>query len=210
MNPFDKHKFAEQPVYHKKPAKIKARDQLVEAYRQITGEYSIPENKSYWTLCNKQPDTDGAEINQMVKKGLLVKKQFFGVDNDLKNEGVIDFNKNCHPEANWLLGDWLNVIEENYDIFNPACIYFDYTKTVVKPSTHFYLAKTMNLCPPKTFVAANLMLSDGHSSKRFEPKILVESILKYLRNKKEWTFLNNFYQYKSSRTEMGMIVFVKQ
>jgi len=209
QNPFDKHHFAEQPEYYKNSAKIKARQELINAYRKITGIHSIPMEKSYWTFCNKQPDTEGSEIVQLVQAGFITKNQFFGIDNDLKGEGVIEFNKKNHPEANWLCGDWLETIEDNFEIFNPALVYFDYTKTVLKTSCHKYLAKTMNLCPPKTVVAANLMLSDGHSSKRFDPKILVESVVKHLRNPTDWTVSEQLYCYKASRTDMGTFLFIR-
>lgn len=209
QNPFDKHQFAEQPTYHANPMKIRARCQIVEAYRKITGLDSIPENKGYWTLCNKQPNVDGAEIVQLVKSGFLKQNQFFGIDNDLKGEGIIEFNKQTHPKANWFQGDWLDVIENYFELFDPALVHFDYTKTVVKTSCHIYLAKTLNLCPSKTVVAANLMLSDGHSSRRFDPKILVESVLNYIRDPQEWIVSDRYFSYKSSRTEMGTFIFTR-
>jgi hypothetical protein len=208
-NPFDKHNFAKQPDYHSNSAKIKARQQLIHAYAKITGVNVLPKEKSYWTFCNKQPNTEGAEIVQLTQSGFITKSQFFGIDNDIKKEGVIEFNKKQHPEANWLCGDWLEVIEENFESFNPALVYFDYTKTVVKTGCHMYLAKTMNLCPPQTVVAANLMLSDGHSSKRFDSKILVESVGKYLRDPQEWVVSEQFYSYKASQTDMGTFFFHK-
>ena len=209
-NPFDKHQFANQPTYYSNSAKIKARENLMNAYRKITGLHKLPKEKGYWTFCNKQPNIEGAEIVQLVQNEFLHKSQFFGIDNDIKEEGIIEFNKKSHPEANWFCGDWLAVIEENYDIFNPALVYFDYTKTVVKTSCHIYLAKTMNICPSQTVVAANLMLSDGHSSRRFAPKILIESLFKYLRRPQDWTPLEKFYSYKASRTEMGTFFFTRK
>jgi len=208
-DPFDKHQFADQPDYCSNPVKMQARNQIVEAYRKSTGLNFVPKNKNYWTFCNKQPNIEGSEVVQLVKTGFITKNQFFGVDNDLKGEGIIEFNRSCHPEANWFQGDWLEVIEDNFELFNPALVFFDYTKTVVKTSCHIYLARTMNMCPSKTVVAANLMLSDGHSSKRFDPKILVESVINYLRDPQEWIVSDHYFSYKSSRTEMGTFIFTR-
>lgn len=209
LNPFDKHLFSCQPVYDSKPTKIKAREQIVDIYRKLTGFQSIPENQGYWTLCNKQRNVDGAEIVQLVKCGLIEKKQFFGIDYDIKNEGIIEFNQKEHPEANWFKGEWLEVIEENYEIFNPALVYFDYTRTVVTAGCHMYLARTLNLCPAGTIVAANLMLSDGHSNRRFDPNMLVDNLGMHLRSSIDWKMLDRYYSYKSSRTEMATFIFVR-
>lgn len=210
QDPFDKHRFAEQPTYHSNPSKIKARWQLVEAYRKITGLSSVPKNKGYWTLCNKQPDAEGAEIVQLVSAGFIDKVQFFGIDNDIRNEGVIDSNRKAHPEANWFLGDWLEMIEDNFEVFNPALVYFDYTKSVTRASSHIYVARTLNYCPSGTVVGANLMLSDGHSSRRFSPSTLIESVGRYVRDPQDWLVSDQFYSYKSSRTEMGTFVFTRK
>lgn len=209
LNPFDKHKFATQPTYHEKPTKIKARDQIVSTYRNIKGLNSIPENRGYWTFCNKQPDTDGAEIVQLVKAGLIQKRQFYGIDYDLKNEGIIEFNQKQHPEANWFKGDWLEVIQENYERFNPAIVYFDYTRTVVTLECHLCLSKTMDMCPVGTMIAANLMLSDGHSRRRFNPNLLIENLGEHLTHPNEWNVLDKFYSYKASQTEMATFIFAR-
>jgi hypothetical protein len=209
IDPFDKHKFATQPEYHTKERKIYARSQVIEAYRKITGQQSIPENKGYWTLCNKQPNEPGVEIVQLQEAGLIQKNQFFGVDNDIKNEGIIESNRVAHPDANWFKGDWLEVIADNFETFNPALVHLDYTKTVLKESCHVYVATTMNLCPEGTVVAVNLMLSDGHSSKLFDPKILIEGVRKHIRNPETWVASTQYFQYKSSRTEMGTFIFTR-
>lgn len=207
VNSFDKSKHATQPVYCQNDKKFKAREQIVSAYRQLTGTHSIPDNKNYWTLCNKQPDTEGSEINQLVDCGLIKKNQFYGVDYDLQNEGIIEFNKQEHPEANWYKGDWLKTIDENYELFNPAIVYFDCTRTVSTASS--YVAKTLDLCPERTMVVINLMLTTGHSSKQYDPGEWVKNLKKRLRLPNEWTLLDKYYQYKSSKTEMATYIFIR-
>lgn len=209
IDPFDKRYFAEQPTYYKKEQKIHARSQIIAAYRTITGLQSIPDGKGYWTLCNLQPNLPGSEIVQLTESGLIQKNQFFGIDNDIKNEGIIEYNREQHPDANWFKGDWLDVIADNYDQFQPAIVHFDYTRTILKESCHVYVARTMDLCIPKTVVAVNLMLTDGHSSQRFDPKVLVEGVRKHLRNPQDWIASDQYFTYKSSRTEMGTFIFTR-
>lgn len=208
LNPFDRHRFAPQPVYYTKIPKIEARKQVVGVYRKITGNQSIPDDRNYWTLCNWQPDVEGAEIVQLKKMGLLVDEQFFGIDNDIKEEGIIEHNKKCHPRANWFKGDWLEVIDEHYEKFKPSLVFFDYTRSVVVVSSHIIVARTMNMCPPGTMVAANLMLSDGHSKRKFDPNTLIENLGSHLRYS-DWQVLDRYYSYRSSQTDMATFIFYK-
>lgn len=209
LQPFDKHKFAKQPAYYTKPAKIRAREQVVAVYREIAGRMMLPRGRGYWTLCNKQPDTEGSEIVQLVKCGLIQKSQFFGIDFDARGEGIIEFNRQQHPEAHWFRGDWLEVVEANYEQFNPALIYFDYTRAVTTLAARLYLARVMNMCPSKTIVAANFMLSDGHSRRRFDPNSLVEGLVMHLRDPNNWKVFDKYYSYKSSHTDMATYIFAR-
>ncbi len=199
----DRHKHAPQPEYHKKKEKIQAREETIRFYRAVTNNYSIPKDRGYWTLCNKQPNEEGSEIVQMVKSGLLTKKQFFGIDYDIDDEKIIEFNQKEHPEANWFKGDFMSVIEQNYDIFNPALIYFDYTATVNNKAAHKMLINLMNMCTPKrnpnTVIVANLMVSDGHSKRKFIPDDLIKSLKNIVQ---EWNYRIPSFSYKASQTDM--------
>jgi alpha-L-fucosidase len=206
--PFDKYRQSQhQPVYHEKPKKIEARKQLVQAYRDITGNQSIPLDRNYWTLCNRQPNSEGAEIVQLVNMGFLKKDQFCGVDYDVYEEGVIEKNRQDHPEAHWFKGDWLEMISENYDQFKPSLVYFDYTRAVITPASHLYVARTMNFCPDETVVAANVMISDGRSNRKFDPQSFLGYLMPYLRKPSSWGVYDHFYTYKASKTEMATYFF---
>lgn len=203
----DKHRHSEQPLYYTKEEKIKAREQIVLAYRDLTGNYKIPEDKNYWTLCNEQPDIEGSEINQLAKIGLIKKSQFYGVDYDIQNSGIIERNRKTHPEAHWFKGEWLRVLDDNYDRFNPALIYFDYTFTVVSPKTYRNLAGTMNICPPDTVIAANIMISDGHSNRKYSVDDFVNRIWRNVVYASKWKLLDKYYPYKASHTKMATFIF---
>lgn len=197
---------ATQPIYHESPIKINSRKQLINAYRKITGLHSIPDDKQYWTLAADQPDDPGSEIVQLTNAGLIRCHQFFGIDN---NKNIIENNQKVHPHANWYHGNWIDVLENNYDSFDPGFINFDCTWTAGNKTCQVDIARTMNLCPTNTVLAANIMLSDGHSKRRFEPKTIVEAIQLHLRQSDGWVCSNQYFPYCSSRTVMGTFVFWK-
>lgn len=197
-----------QPNYSDNPGKRNAREQIIEAYRKLTGLHSIPEDRNYWTLCNWQPDTPGAEINQFTDCGLIKKSQYYGIDNDIKKEGIIDQNQETHPEATFFEGDWLQIIQQNYEIFKPGLVHYDSIHTVARTRFRKTLATTMNLCYlPNTVVAATAMLTDGHSSRVFDPGSLFKGIIDLLYDPQAWNAYAICCGYKSSRTKAGIYFF---
>lgn len=193
-----------QPKYYTLVPKRQARVEIVHVWKHFTGLDAIPEDKNYWTLCNYQPDIDGAEIVELVRMGLLVPSQFNGVDRDA---AIIEHNQNAHPQASWFHGDLLEVVDEHYDRFKPALVHYDSTRTVTTESARTYLAALMNFCPPGTVIAANLMLSTGHDSRRFDPTPFVEGLTRHQWVPNEWSFLEEYYTYKGSYTQMGTLFF---
>lgn len=155
--------------------KIKARSENIAVFRKLTGQQSVPKHRQFWTLCNRQPQNDRAEIMQLVNSGFLTKEQFHGVDRD---EEIIKNNAIWHPTANWHYGDWMEVVQSfvRLDQFNPAMVYLDTTSF----ADHFIASNmvlgTMMLCPPNTLLLANLMLNDPRSSNRFDPTKLIHNI----------------------------------
>lgn len=165
-----------QPHYWELESKIKARACNIAAYRELTGNQALPQNKGYWTLCNEQPpDSEGTEIIQLVSSGLIATNQFFGVDND---KSIISKNEVWHPEAKWFFGDWLEVIKKNISLFDPGLIYLDATNMLGKGRTaHKLVKETMYLCPFDTVLAVNFMLNDPRSSIKFNEDILLKEIV---------------------------------
>jgi len=163
-----------QPNYSACPYKIKARERNIKEYRRITKQDTIPEGRGYWTLCNKQPpagDDEKSEIIQLIDAGLLTKKQFHGVDRD---EEIINQNRIWHPDANWYTGEWLDVIESKE--FNPAMIYLDMTSFADHWVATELVTRTMMICPSNTLLAANVMLNDPRSRRKFHSQQLLENI----------------------------------
>ena len=196
-----------QPVYHSKPAKIESRLVVVDAYRSLTGNHSIPRNKSYWCLCNYQPNVVGAEIVDLVRCGLLSKSQFYGVDNDAE---VIEYNKEQHEDANWLYGDWLTVCRNNYQAFSSASlIFYDGIRSVVNKQEAKYIARSMDIAPSGVVFVVNLMLANPYSGESYDPNQFHKLIQSSLINPNEWAYLPEYYSYTSSHAEMATYFFQK-
>jgi hypothetical protein len=143
------------PKYSYLPIKVKAREEVANFYKKITGENTV--QNEYWTLCNEQPDFEFSEINQMLDLGIIKNKsQFHGVD--LSKE-IIDMNKSLHPEAHWYHGDWLDVIRDHD--FNPSFIYLDGTNL---PKNMLSLtATTLRLSPKNCVLFVNFPLNNPHN-----------------------------------------------
>lgn len=154
-----------QPDYSNLLSKIAAREENVAIYRRLTGNYSIPSDRGYWTLCDEQPNEPGSEVVQLCSLGLISKSQFFGVDWD---KDKIAKNKVVHPEANWYYGEWREVIREQ-DNFNPALVYLDTTSFADHLPSAKLIASTMYLCSANTVVLFNVMLNDPRSKAKFDP-----------------------------------------
>jgi hypothetical protein len=151
--------------------KFEARRLNIARYREITGNQSVPDGRGYWTLCDCQSLSPSAEIAQMEKAGLLRKSQFHGVDRDPRK---IARNAEFHPDANWHLGEWLDVIREAG--FNPGLVYLDTTQFADHRRATEIVRKTMMLCPKQTVLFANVMLNDPRSSREFDPCGLLKNL----------------------------------
>ena len=193
-----------QPDYFKCETKINARMENVNIYRKLTGNYSIPKDRTYWTLCNKQPDIEGSEIVQMIASGLIEKRQFHGVDN---NEDIIKQNRIWHPDANWYFGDWIEVIEK--EDFNPSLIYLDTTSFADYKIASNMTVRTMLICQPQTVLLVNAMLNDPRSSRKFDPAGLIRNLERQVPTLelRMWNKEINNYSY-STTGKTGLVTYV--
>ncbi len=204
-----------QPIYDRSLSKFKARAENVKVYCNLTGLKSIPQNRGYWTLCNRQPprsessDSEtGSEIVQLTEMGFLVKPQFFGVDRD---DQIIAINRKWHPDAKWFTGDWLDVIK--VQDFNPAMIYLDTTSFADHNTATKMVVQTMMLCPRQTVIFANVMLNDPRSSKRFRRDTLLRNLELQVPSLELnlWQREVKNYLYSSTRyTDMFTYIFYKE
>ena len=203
-----------QPEYSKLEWKIKAREENVKLYRELTGNHSIPRHKGYWTLCHVQSLEGNSEINQICNSGLIVKEQFFGVDqdDDLNHPNLIDQNKIWHPEANWYKGEWTDVIQ-HHDNFNPALIYLDTTNLARYRQAAMLVAPTMHLCEINTLLLANVMLNNPRSKEQYNPSEFLRNLERHVSpfELEKWkSTIKNFIYSSSGLTTMITYVLYKE
>lgn len=195
--------------YSQSRFKVKAREENIRIFRRVTGLSSIPQDKTYWTLCNIQPQEKGSEIVQLVGSGLIQKPQFVGVDNSRE---FIEQNKLWHPEAQWMCGDWLDVISSHPN-FNPAMVYLDTTSFADHSNAVRLTVGTMIRCKAGTVLLANVMLNDPRSCRKFSADKLIELIVRQVPagELSKWESKIENYEYRMTRyTTMGTFVFFKK
>jgi len=134
------------------------------------------------------------ELRQLWSCGFITPSQFHGVND---SEQIIQENRLYHPEAQFRLGNWVDVIW-NEPRFNPGFIYLD-TQYIVghKPMARIAEA-TLTLCPRDTFVVINGELNNPYScaTKRSEDSLL-EVFSRCFAIVKGWEQVTTF-QYRSS------------
>jgi hypothetical protein len=202
-----------QPNYIASPNKKDVRKLNVELCRRFTGLQTIPQDRSYWTLCNLQPDHPNSEINQMLSLGLISDvSQFHGVDYRLD---VIQANKRSHPKANWYHGEWAEVIEAAHSAgeFNPAFIYFDSTHIVEGRPVRANLAEIIPRCPEGTVLFLNVMMNNPRCRERYDADNLVDSLHRRVIGLRRWNVCGDefrlpHYDYTTTgKTKMKTFLF---
>lgn len=194
--------------FDKLKGKIKARKAFVKFYRDFTKAHSLPPEKQYWTLCNKQSKEPGSEINQLVDSGLITPNQYYGIDLNEKN---IKISKENHPTAHFYQGEWTDVITRKMHLFNPAIVYLDTTYVGTSKNAYRITQHTMRLCPPGALLFINVMLNNPHSGKDISvedfPKNLGKSLSPAIAGL--WDAGNGiYYEYTATGlTTMGTYIF---
>jgi hypothetical protein len=215
------------PEFSKSDTKYKARELHISfLYPLLTGNLTIPVSKSYWYLCNKQPDQEGSEIHQLTEtpricgnaEYLFAKAgQCYGVD---RSPVIIKRNKRIHPNSNWIVGEWNQAI--HHDEFDPALVYLDTTSFADRMPAVTSLKETLIKCDKHTLVICNVMMNNaraGAGDKQFDENALIDHLME---NEHPETFANwnvspedrnvnifHSYEYRTSRTLMRSYVFFK-
>lgn len=145
------------PEFDKNKIKIKARKDMIDFYRKHSGRKALCDDRQFWALCSIQTQLPSSEINQLFKMGLIKKSQYVGVDLD---ENKINLNKKTHPEATWIIGDWVEVLKDNPKLFNPGIVFLDSTSMASTESLLRATRITLCRCPVNTYLFVNVMLNN--------------------------------------------------
>jgi hypothetical protein len=178
------------------PQKLAARRENARLYRALTGLYTLPKSRQYWTLCARQTAHPESEINQLVALGLLTKDQFYGVDRD---PAFTDLNRLDHPEAHFPdAGEWSDIILD-CDDFNPGLVYLDTMHEAGRLSLAL-AASTMPLCPAGTVLLCNVAQSSRFRAV-MESEFITE-LRKRVPDFDSWTVHGESFAYCGSATLM--------
>ena len=117
--------------YQACPKKLNARQAtIIDAYRKLFNQQALPSSKQYWTLSATCVDEKGlplvgAELDQLLKSGLIQPNQFVGID---INPNVIATNSKF-TQATWYNDDILAAMNKHFCNglnFNPGIVNCDF------------------------------------------------------------------------------------
>lgn len=188
----------------KREPKLLARLRNARYYRVLTGRDSLPSNKEYWTLCNRQSLEETSEINQNIRLGLHTAEQFRGVDRD--DNKVMEMNRQDHPNAVFYTGEWDEIIMT--EEFNPGMIYLD-TENMSGRIALDLAAITMKACTEDVVLLVNVAQELGYKSTISTSEFInelserVPDFLMWLPKSRKV----HSYDYVSNRTLMRTYIF---
>ena len=204
------------------PKKLLARQTtIIDVYRKYLHQ-SLPSQKQYWTLCATNVMNgelqEQSELGQIFSSGLISLNQYYGVD---YNEAVIEKNRQCNLNVNWICGDFLDSIKSEYKKgnFNPGIINADFI-WMPKKSLH-YIVDIMDFLNhikvSEVLLVCNMVLRNPYSGKSIDTqdffdmiKSLKEFKIKYKQG--NYRFLEDVTIYSGTgrdRTYMGTINLIK-
>lgn len=222
------------PEFYICPKKYHAREQsIIGIYREYFS-YNIPKNNQYWTMCGPHAKNgvfqSGSELGQLTKSGIISEDQFYGVD--IQKE-IIDQNNAAKPKANWIHGDFQEVISnyiENKN-FSPAIVNADFIS--MKEYGVQETSEIMELLEENdsrnVMLISNIMFNNPHQhgvfDKEDEKEIskAIDSVVSEFENRKffrsvwstgNWDTHPECFVYngtgKKSRTVMGTFIFFRK
>jgi hypothetical protein len=176
--------------------KLEARRKYISFYRKFSGNFSLPLDRQYWTLCAEQRREAGAEINQLVAEGLILPFQFHGVDRD-EDQRIIAENCLNHPEANFYRGDFLSVIRAKSTEgdtlfpslgFKPGIIYLDTQNWGNRQPALTLLIDTMRFCSflKDVLICVNVMANSPRGKENLDTSILLRNLENDLPELDKW------------------------
>jgi hypothetical protein len=205
--------------------KIIARQEtIINQYKKIYGNESIPIEKQYWTMCGNLSDNNNninphSEYAQIIQEGLIKPEQFCGVEID---ETIYNRNKLILPDVKIYNDDFFKVLNKQalQNKFNPAVVNADLINMPEKGAEYISaIIALLSLIPGNIMLVANIVLDSpykGHLNKRQDVNIFLKYLFqqhKFNSFKHHWNFDNVCYKYagnrEHSRTYMGSYIFYK-
>jgi hypothetical protein len=203
--------------------KVSARHEtIINQYRKLIGNHSLPKSQQYWTLAANQTDDHGnllhgGELDQIITTGLITPKQYIGVDID---EQTIAKNKSITNGAQFIHGNFYSelVKAHNNHTLNAGIINFDTLNMAMRGSVDFSnimyllsLKKSTNIMLVGNFILRHRCIQDSM------PVDIIQELEKQPKfqfsiKKRNWKSSYEIYTYNGSgitkATWMATIIFV--
>ena len=200
--------------------KLEARfETIIKTYKHLFGKDSLCPTRQYYTMCAEHIGPDGiikgSELEHLTRLNFLKPEQFYGID--LK-EDVIQKAQSYIPEANWIHGEFTNVLADKRALgdFNPAIINCD--TIYMAKRAGFLVGHTLRnvmLCS-NVMVVANI-IKNQRSKNQDKQEVMNDlcrdlTFLDMIHN--EFQVLDECYIYGGSnsraKTEMITLIFYKK
>ena len=186
---------------------------VINPYRKFKHS-QLPSNKEYWTLCNTQGLDDIHELGQLVNSNLITQSQFHGVD---ANPLIIRDNKTNLPIPNWYTGYFKEVFFDALDDkHNPGLIYFDTTSMArIALKESFSIMQKISDCNiDDVMLVVNFISKNAYGGNTDELSTVLEKIRdsnawRILYENTDWKLIPTVISYKSGRTIMTNLIFIK-
>jgi hypothetical protein len=204
--------------------KIAREETIINQYRKIYNRQSIPQDKQYWTMCGDLSDKKGninhdSEYSQIIREGLIIPKQFRGVE---VIKELYDNNVDVLSNIEFYNDDFFKTLnrQANQNQFKPAIVNADLIN--MPEIGAIYISKIialLSMMPGEIMLVANLVLDSPYISPT-RKKQDIDRFLVNLKNqhkfnafKHHWNFNNECYKYagnrEHSRISMGSYIFWK-
>lgn len=190
---------------------------IVELYRCVFEQESIPEDGQYWSMCGAHFNRSGplkGELGQLVECGLIRPGQYFGVD---REKSIIENNKKFFPGINWIHSDFLTAMKKAAirKTFNPSIVNYD---GVMQPKFGSqYLKKIFRLLDyhitTEVLLICNFVLSNPYTNSKQQIYSIDEignQLKKLYWFPDHWHLCPKAYEYKNSEAKMGVVMFGKE
>lgn len=196
--------------------KIEARQHsIIDVYRDIFKQQSIPPNQQYWTLCGKcvvdEQIESGTEPDQLINSEFIKPFQFHGAEID---QDIYNNNLQC-KQLNFYHGNIVSVLKDqhyNNKGFNPGIVNADFLRS---PKTEAYkFLEILSLLKGYSQV----MVAGNFCTKYYGKDDGIDSIIDAMNSydlstvvSKYWeVYRNSAFKYVSNKFEMtSVILYIK-
>lgn len=173
--------------------KQESRENILEAFKEISGLSKVPRNRSYITLCETRDEMD------QLLNGHLEEPQIIGINT---SEKVIRKLKKEYPKAQFYAGHLTDILRmlRNQSKLNPAIINCDFTRTIKMESRTITTVIVAHKKVKRVVVAINTIIKCPWNKREIKKEDCVEELRDILYMQPEWSIHKEGFYYSNGRT----------